>query len=163
MSGSVTFILGLPGAGKTSWARRQSGHIIGFDMIRIQDIFDHFPDAPNEFYEQRSEAAVLCRVISLLDGELRSFHSRECFIDESLTAFWPAEQLVVTARHYRVPVHMVVIDTPAKVCWERRRMTGFKESEFRKKVQEWQKNRSDILDLADQVVIVPGKYDDASI
>lgn len=153
---SMSFVLGLPGAGKSEFlaacviGAKPTNLATGVIGMRHRLIsFDHIRKALGHEYHAAAELTVLATAcimarVALWEGE-------DVIVDESITLPHVAGELVAVAREFSAPVTMIHIPTPEHVCWERREDTDFPPADFGRKVREWEANRDAILGMADSM------------
>lgn len=141
------FVLGPPGAGKSTFADEllarslpRNTQLIRFDALRraYGHVYCHALEPTIH-----ATAGVIARM-AFVDG-------RDVLIDESITLQIHAAQLAVEVRAVGGRIVMYVLDVPENVCRERRIPQGFPVGDFNRKVHEWEAYAEAILILADEV------------
>lgn len=140
---TLILILGLPGAGKSTFVKKQ----VTTEYTRLVINMDDLRLAYGHRYEESLEPAVTQLTYHMVVTALSQGHN--VVIDESITDFDLAAALVAVGHGNDAEVVMVELDTPTDVCWSRREKTGFLRDEFVKKQQEWAENREAIIELGD--------------
>lgn len=156
---TLTLILGLPGAGKSTYVKHR------FPMNptrpRLVICMDDLRKAYGYVYNEELEDDILALVILMAGRAFKQGY--DVVIDESITCLNVAKRLVTLARIRRVKVRMVELRTPTAICFFHRvGYNGFPLGAFEKKRREWKKNREAILALTDTRIVVREPTTDAS-
>lgn len=179
----AVFVLGLPGAGKTTFLKTKTAPIISFDKIR-KDIYGVPFDAEGEglvlsdaqFYLGlfRNNGKVRFDIVEgqfmpdglLLDGDdwsaalgseflFKFDHTTDLvFIDESFTSTFPLRILLAQCERLNIKTSAILIDRNPCDCRETRIESGFDEEELRFKFDEWEANGDLILEMFEDVRII---------
>lgn len=141
----VTFVLGLPGAGKSSYIKENvyCSNVICFDEVRKS--FGHV-------FSMAVEPDVLAFACRLL--RLNLMKGEDTVIDESITTLSFIAELVLVARAYKAKVEIIYLATPVDVCRKRRVPNYMPEEEFDRKLTEWRTYGSEILRFCDDRSII---------
>ncbi|WP_027188873.1 AAA family ATPase [Desulfovibrio cuneatus] len=143
---TVTLVLGLPGAGKSTyvaWERAKGklpGTLLRFDALRKAMGHEYHPGLEPMV---NAVACVMLRT-ALLQGE-------SVVVDESITTLHVAQELVAAAKENNAQVHMLFLTTPLETCMANRIPNGFPLADFQRKLREWDVDGQRILALADMV------------
>ena len=108
----VVLLVGLPGSGKSTWARQQSGGVLSTDEIRLL-LSD---DATNQSIHPKVFATL--RYLLRRRLELRM---PVTWIDATNTTRQERRMYIKLAQFYDARVEAVFFDTPAELCRERNR------------------------------------------
>lgn len=96
----LTVTFGIPGSGKTTWARRQHGHVITLDGFRHDTDSDPFP------------AAV--RIADRRLGAGQDVIIDACSLNPTHRATW-----LRLARHHKTPTRLAVLHCHTSEAWRR--------------------------------------------
>lgn len=142
---TMTILLGLPGAGKSTYTANRY-HSPKPDRLIIT--MDTLRRAWGYRYAEHIEVDVLMLTLAMAHYALKT--GRNVIIDESVTSLTPAYALAAMAHKHGAAVEMVEIVTSPETCWKRREPTGFPRQSFERKLRQWRDNRDTILALADR-------------
>lgn len=145
----MLFVLGLPGAGKSTYVaslpaiESTANTIICFDMLRkaLGHIYHHSTEPQVNAY-----ACVMAR-LALMSG-------KNAVIDESITTPGIAIDLTRIGREFNATIQMHYLTTAPEVCRASRVPEFMSAAEFGRKLGEWQLWSKHILHLADTVKVV---------
>lgn len=143
----MNLIIGLPGAGKSTYVDAQFLTGGGYDeLIRFDELRRAFGHAYHAATEQHV-CAVACTM-----ARVAFMRGRGVVVDESVTTPGVAMDLVGVAREYGARVRMLHICAPVDACRASRVPQVMPEADFERKLAEWQMWGKYILSLADVVL-----------
>lgn len=151
---SLTVILGLPGAGKSTYSRTTvPAKDLNTIRINVDDIRLMFGVPYDEGLEYTVWEIVAEMTRTAFD---RGFH---VVLDESITNPRWLRGIKGIASSKHIKVHAIVVESPSYLCWKKRESTGFPRAAFERKLTEWLQNKEKILALCDTVEIRQGNQD----
>lgn len=149
----MILVIGLPGAGKSSYVQSMLEHNWkGSELI----CFDELRRALGHAYHATTEPHVQAVACTL--ARLAFMRGRDVVVDESITMPGVAMDLVSIAREYSALVRMRHICTPVDVCRANRVPHAMPAADFDRKLGEWQMWGKFILNLCDEKRNLEGLY-----
>lgn len=158
---TVYLVLGLPGAGKSSFVKVAFGEsgtnylspLNGCLRLNTQSIaFDSLRRAFGHEYLPATEPMVNAVAFAMARAAL--IEGRDVLVDESITVPHIVQEFAAIAKAYNAKLHIFHLNTPVNECRARRIPLGFPEADFIRKTGEWSIYGPGILALADTVVTV---------
>lgn len=146
-SPTMTLLLGLPGAGKSSYAKKYLPSA-NYDLI----VFDELRQVYGHDYHASTEPQVNALGLALARLALCKKHS--VIIDESITTPGLAMDLASLAKEFGAKLRVIYLPTPVETCRLRRVPKYMPSADFERKLSGWQTWGKYILSLADSVEVV---------
>ncbi len=142
----MLLVLGLPGAGKSTYMRRHIDSQYPGNMVIT---FDTLRKALGHVYHVSTEPMV--NALACMMARVAFMSGRNVYVDESITIPGVAMDLVAMGREFEARIRMVHIAAPVAACRAARVPEYMTESEFDRKLTEWQTWGKYILSLADSL------------
>ena len=154
MRPGITVILGIPGAGKSTYSKTLVP-APALDAVRIN--LDDLRLCFGTAHDEKIEPFVWELALSMCDKAVARGY--RVVLDESVTDPRDMRRIAEIARLRRTRLHGVYVMSPSYLCWKKREKCGFPRAAFERKFSEWEQNRDAILAMCDTLEVRPGNKD----